>query len=383
VAKTNIMKNLKHITVLLLIFSLWSCSAQKVVQTNPVKAKKIQVGVFNGQGAGLVSIIETIEALKIDKGITAFEISASDILLGKLNKIDALIFPGGSGSKQLNNLGSIGKKKVEKFLKEDGKGVVGICAGAYMLCSTPSYPSLKIADAIHIREHYDRGKGLIHFKLNEKGADIFPELKNKNVFVQFYDGPVIIPLNNDKSFTELGTYVSDVHINKGTPKGITPNKTFLFTEQIGKGKIFAIAAHTESTPGIRFIVPRMVRWVTNSELVSYDKKWINIEKNNKDIPFTSELKKEERKLWWTLFEDDANVKIQSMNRLYQMRSRNGVRWYMGLLRDVNPKVRALAATLLAKTEYTYAIQQIKDCLQVETDENTKKTIKKALEKLRY
>ena len=377
-AKINIMKNLLNITFLILALSLWSCSDQKVAQTNPVKVKKIQVGVFNGQGAGLVSIIETIEALKIDNGINAFEISASDILLGKLDKIDALIFPGGSGSKQLNNLGSIGKKKVEKFLKEDGKGVVGICAGAYMLCSTPSYPSLKIADAIHIREHYDRGKGLIHFKMNEKGAEIFPELKDKNVFVQFYDGPVIIPLNKNKSFTELGTYVSDVHINKGIPEGVTPNKTFLFTEQIGKGKIFAIAAHTESTPGIRFIVPRIVRWVTNSELVSYDKKWINPDKNNKDILFNTALKKEERKLWWTLFEEDVTIKINSMNRLYQMRSRNGVRWYMGLLRDVNPQVRALAATLLAKTEYTYATQQIKDCLQVETDEKTKTAMKKSL-----
>jgi len=375
------MKNLKYISVLLLIFALWSCSAQKNVKTNPVKAKKIQVGVFNGQGAGSVSIIETLEALKIDKGIYAFEISASDIILGKLDNIDALIFPGGSGSKQLNNLGSKGKQLVEKFLKEDGKGVVGICAGAYMLCSTPSYPSLKIADAIHIREHYDRGKGLIHFKLNEKGATIFPELKNKNVFVQFYDGPVIIPLNNDKSFAELGTYVSDIHINKGTPEGVTPNKTFLFNEQIGKGKIFAIAAHTESTPGIRFIVPRMVRWVTNNKLVSYDKKWINPDKNNKDISFTSDLKKEERKLWWTLFENDAQVKMQSMKRLYEMHSRNGVRWYMGLLRDTNPKVRALAATLLAKTEYTYATQQIKDCLKVETNKTTKTAMNNAIDLL--
>ena len=362
---------------------MFSCSAQKGVQISPKKVKKIQVGVFNGQGAGQVSIIETLEALKIDKGIHGFEISASDILLGKLDKIDALIFPGGSGSKQLNYLGSQGQKLVKKFLKEDGKGIVGICAGAYMLCSTPSYPSLKIADAIHIREHYDRGKGLIHFKLNNQGAEIFPELKNKNVFVQFYDGPVIIPLNNDKSFTELGTYVSDVHINKGTPKGVTPNKTFLFTEQIGKGKIFAIAAHTESTPGIRFVVPRMVRWVTNSKLVEYDKKWINPDKNNKDILFDSELKAEEKKLWWTLFDDNSKVKIESMNKLYEIRSRNGVRWYLGLLRDENPKVRALAATLLAKTEYSFAVEQIKDCLNVETDDDTKKAFKKALESLNY
>ncbi len=377
------MKLIKSLLLFSFLLLVSSCASQKTTQVNSSNKNKIQVGVFNGQGAGSVSIIETIEALKIDKGIHAFEISASDILIGKLNQIDALIFPGGSGSKQLNNLGSKGQQLVKKFLLEDGKGVVGICAGAYMLCSTPSYPSLQLADAIHIREHYDRGKGLIHFKLNENGATIFPELKNKNVFVQFYDGPVIIPLKKDKLFTELGTYVSDIHINKGTPEGVTPNKTFLFHQQVGKGKIFAIAAHTESTPGIRFIVPRMIRWVTNSELVSYDKKWINPDKNNKDISFTSELKKEERKLWWTLFNDDAQVKMQSMKRLYQMRSRNGVRWYMGLLRDVNPQVRALAANLLAKTEYSYAKPQIIDCLKVEKNETTKTAMKKAIDLLSY
>ena len=343
----------------------------------------LHVGVFDGNGAGAVSVIETIEALKIDKGIEPYPISAAEIMNGKLDQTDVLIFPGGSGSKQLNNLGRRGQEKVKRFVRE-GKGLIGICAGAYMLCSTPTYPSLKLGDVKHLdRAHYNRGRGLIEFKLNDEGLKIFPEFKGKPQFIQYYDGPIMQALGNDKSFTPLAVYVSDIHASKGAPEGLTPGKLFMYHQNVGKGRIFAIGGHAESTPGIRFMIPRMARWVAGKELVSYDKKWIVPEKNSHEIIFDNDLKKKEKDLWWKLLSEDAVTQITAMDSLYAMRSRPAVRWNTGLLRDDKAAVRKHAARLLQNAEYTDAYKDLQAALKTENNPEAKDSIRQVLEFLTY
>lgn len=344
----------------------------------PIHNKLLSVGVFNGDGAGSVSVIETIEALRIDTDIDAMPISASDIMSGKLDQIDAIIFPGGSGSKQVNNLGHLGQAKVKEFINK-GKGAIGICAGAYMFCKTEGYPSLQLADVIHLdRAHYARGRGLVEFDLNEEGLKIFPEFKKIRQFIQYYDGPILQALGNDKSFTSLATYKSDIHPNAGDPVDFTPGKLFIYHEKIGKGRIFAIGGHAESTPGIRWMIPRMARWVTGKKMVSYDKKWIDPQRNTKEILFDTDLKKHEKKTWWELFSKDAETQIAAMDKLYDIRSRPAVRWNVGLLRDSHPKTRAHAAALLQKAEYTDAYKDVKAAYEIEKDAVAKAKMKQAM-----
>jgi len=99
---------------------------------------------------------------------------------------------GGSGSKEFNSLGQQAAELVRKFVHDDGKGIIGICAGGFLLSTTPGYPSLKIFPEPDIRDgYYDRGRGLIAFFLNEQGKEIFPELENLDtLYVQYYDGPI-------------------------------------------------------------------------------------------------------------------------------------------------------------------------------------------------
>ena len=352
-------------------------------ENNTLTDSKIKVGVFSGEGAGAVSVIETIEALKIDSGIDAYPISPYDIINGKLQETDAIIFPGGSGSKQLNSLGKTGKQKVINFIKNGG-GAIGICAGAYMMCQTEGYPSLRIGDVKHLdRAHYNRGRGLIEFKLSDEGLKIFPEFKNQPQFIQYYDGPIMAPLNQEKSFKKVAEYVTDIHPNEGDPIGFTPGKLFMYHQNYGKGKIFAIGGHAESTPGIRFMIPRMARWVTGNKLVSYSNKWIHPDKNHKAILFDKALIKTEKELFWQLFETDPSVQIQAMDSLYALRSRPAVRWNKGLLRDSNPKVRAEAARLLIQAEYTDALNDLKANFKVETDPGAKKIMNEAIQFLQY
>ena len=371
-------------------FALSSCETSVEVNTTGAKAEKtaktaksshkLQVAVFNGDGAGAISVIETKEALRIDNGIEPLEISAAEIQQGKLSEIDVIIFPGGSGSKELNNLGKSGKEKIRKFVLEDGKGVVGICAGSFLLSSTPGYPSLQLGSVKVIdRAHYARGRGLVEFKLSDEGYKIFPELKGKPQFAQYYDGPVMEAVETSTKFTELGEYVTDIHANKGAPENITPGKVFVYNDTPGKGRLFAIAGHPESTPGIRWMIPRMARWAANSELVSYNEKWIRPEINTKAILFDSEMKKYEKSVWWHLFSDDSGEQIDAMDKLHKIRSRPAVRWTKGMLRDTNPKTRIHAAKILMLTEYTDAYADVKSAYEVEKDAEVKKVLKEAMD----
>lgn len=372
--------------VTVIVFVIFSCNKNNTIKKqNITKVNKINVGVFNGNGASAVCVIETQEALKIDKEIEVSEISPSDILSDKINDYDVIIFPGGSGSKELNSLGKLGQKRIHKFIKEDGKGVVGICAGGYLLSNTPTYQSLKISSAKNIdRKHYARGRGLVEFALNEAGLKIFPELKNKKTFAQYFDGPVLQPVDTMQfKYTELATYVTDIHVNKGIPSGVTPGKTFLFNEKIGKGNIFVIAGHPESTPGMRWIVPRMARMVSDSKLVKYDKRWIRPEINDSSIMFVSDLRKIEKKYFWQLLNDTAKVQISAMDNLHKLRSRPAVRWTIGLLRDNKPEVRKHAAYILQQTEYSYALPDLKAALSMETNKDVKKQLQETINYLNY
>ena len=380
----NIIKKISVLisVALIAILSLTSCNdtvANNTKESNKEISEKIKVAVFNGNGAGAVSVIETIEALKIDTGIDPLEISAAEIQQGKLSEIDVIIFPGGSGSKELNNLGKTGKEKVRKFILEDGKGAVGICAGSFLLSSTPGYPSLQLGSVKVIdRAHYARGKGLVEFKLNAEGNKIFPELNGKAQFAQYYDGPVMEAVETESDFVELGQYVTDIHPNKGAPEDVTPGKVFIYNDKPGKGRVFAIAGHPESTPGVRWMIPRMARWAANSELVSYNDKWVRPEINDHAILYDSEMKKYEKRTWWNLFSDDSNEQIEALDKLHKIRSRPAVRWTIGLLRDKNPETRIHAAKTLMDREYTDAYFDVKSAYEVEENAEVKKVLKEAM-----
>jgi glutamine amidotransferase-like uncharacterized protein len=365
------MKQLYFFAVVLIL------SFTKCTNTNKDTAKpenKINIAVFEGNGAGVVSVIETIEALRIDTGINAKAISAAGIQNGDLHNFDAIIIPGGSGSKQLNNLGEKNRKIVRQFV-EQGGGIIGICAGAYMLSSTIGYPNLGIASSIHIdRAHYNRGRGLVQFDLTETGYEVFPELVNNTLFLQYYDGPVLVQGDSLNKYTEIGTYVTDIHPDGFAPEGITPGRTFFLNQDVGKGKVFLTAGHPESTPGMRWMIPRMARWVTNNDLVAYDEIWVRPEINDSSIIFTKELRKIEKDLWWNLFNEDAQNQIGAIDSLYELRSRPAVRWNIGLLRAKDAKVRLRATDLLFQTEYTAALSDLQEAYQLETDPTVKEAM---------
>lgn len=374
-------KTRNSLYLVMAIFGLASCNDSKLPENS--EPNKIKVAVFNGNGASAICILETIEALKIDTGIVSQEISAPDIENGLLKHFNVLIFPGGSASNELNNLGHSAAEKVKMFIK-DGNGGVGICAGGYLFSTTKDYPSLQLVSATEWdREHYDKGRALVEFKLTASGKSVFPELDSTSCFLQYYDGPVLMPADSGKSgmpkYLEMATYLSDISIKKSYPTNITPGKTFLLGENVEKGKVMIIAGHPEATPGMRWMVPRMVRWVVNKPLISYSGKWIKPDLYDSAIFFNSNLQKKEKELYWHLFESNDSLKLNAMKELHEMHSRQAVRWNIGLLRDTNPNVRKMAAYYLKLTEYSAALPDLKAAFETEKEEACKNELEKSID----
>lgn len=341
--------------------------------------KALIVGVYDGSGASATCVLETTEALKIDTEINPISISPTDIMTGALNDIDVLIFPGGSGSKEYLSMGDKAQQLVDQFIREEGKGIVGICAGAFLSSTTTGYPSLHLSSATVVdRPHYNRGRGLVEVLMNSEAEGIFPEIANQSVFLQYYDGPLLAPTTDSMIYNELGTYVTDIRNRSSIPVGLSPGKTFILHEKVGKGQLFLMAGHPESTPGLRWMVPRMARFVAGVELISYKDKWVRPELNDSAIVFVSELSAYEKSNFWVLCNGSSDEKIKAMTHLYKMRSRPAVRWNIGLLRDDLPEVRAYAAELLMWTEYTDAIIDLEVASQQERDENVKEKLQEAI-----
>ncbi len=349
-----------------LFFAAYSCCSNKAPASQNENTK-LRVGVFNGNGASPVCVIETMEALKTDSGIVAREVSAVDIMKGVLDSLDVMVFPGGSASKEYNNMGLEGAAKVKAFAQKKNHGLVGICAGGYLFSTTPGYPSLQIFPAPDIRDHYNRGRALIGFKLTSQGGKVFPELKKVDTaYYQYYDGPMFkIPQNSP--IIILAKVTTDIVPNPGDPKGVSPGKPALFTMAYGNGRVIASAGHPEATPGMRWMVPRMARFVANRPLISYPKTIVKPEQYTHAVLYFPKVIRYEKANFWKLFSDNADTVIQAIHHLHSIYSRPSIRWSIGLLRSTSPKVRIAAADYLLKTEYTAALPDIRTAYALEKD----------------
>jgi hypothetical protein len=269
---------------------------------------------------------------------------------------------------------------VREFVIEKGKGVVGICAGGYLVSDSEGYPCLRLVEASTIdREHDKRGSAVCRVSFTEKGLSIFPEMRDHEYgCIQYHDGPLFVPPEGGYSAAgELAVNKSDVH--QAGPTGMTTGKSFLLCQEMGKGRVFASSGHPESTVGMRWMVPRMVRWVARSELVPYPPNVVRPGFGTTEIMHSDEL---ETELYWKIFDEDPAARMAAITELREKRYRNGFRWAAGMIRDESPEVRAFAAEVLAAAEYTAAINHLEAVIDEETDNAARMRMQKALADLK-
>lgn len=375
------MKNLILLTLMLNL--LWACNEKKEApQQTEATSKKIEVGVFDGHGGAEICKWEAVEAIKLDNEMHVSLFTAADIAGGILDNMDAIIIPGGGGSRQFLNLGHENQKRIKQFIK-DGHGALGICAGAYLFSETPEYACMAINGACAIDiEHDNRGHGLAKFTLTEKGKELFPELAQRDTsYVVYYEGPVI-DTTKTSTFQTFAMMQSDVHEEGNAPANMTNNRPFFIASDFGKGRVFSSIAHPEATPGMRWLLPRIIRWTLKKDFVSYSENAVRPTLFNKEILFSKAMLKKESAYYQTLLYGTPKEKIAALDWLQNHISWDAKRWVQGLLYDTSPQVRARAAKYIQESEFTHYLSDLENAYTNENDEITKQTMKEALEFLK-
>ena len=371
----------QHLVSFLALLLFVQCTQQQTSVQIP--ADKIRVAVFDGHGGAQTCIWEAVAAVKLDAEMNVRTITTADIANNVLDSIDAIIIPGGGGSRQYLNLGAENQQRIKDFVARGG-GAVGICAGAYLFSSTPDYACLQLngAQAIDI-EHDNRGHGIAKFTLTEEGKKLFPEIANRDTsFVMYYEGPVFVKNENDTlSYETLAIMQSDVHEEGNAPADMTNNKPFFIANSYGKGRVFSSIAHPEATPGMMWMIPRMVRWTLDLPIQEYKSEVVNPDIFNKEILMTIEDLKQESTYFQTFLYGNAEEKIAALDWLQSKHSWDAKRWIQGLLFDGDASVRVRAARYIADTHYLHYLPDVRAAHASEKDATTKNQLKEQLDKL--
>ena len=345
---------------------------------------KVRVGVFQGNGGAQTCIWETIASIQLDPDMAVRTITTGDIANGVLKDLDAIIIPGGEGTTQYMNLGEENMERIRNFIRS-GKGAVGICAGAYLFTDTPGYACMHIngGKAIDI-EHDNRGHGISAFSLTAEGKKLFPELaKRDKSYVMYYEGPVLVKSDNiPLPYTTMAIMETDVHEEGNAPANMTNNRPFFIANEYGKGRVFSSISHPEATPGMMWMIPRMVRWTLRMPVVAYSKRVVNPDLYNREILMTKDDLRKERGYYRTFLYGSSKEKIAALDWLQACRSWDAKRWVQGLLFDNSPAVRERAARFIAETDYLPFLSDLEAACRVERDEQTKQSMMRHFEHLK-
>lgn len=347
------------------------------------QSNKIKVALFQGHGGSETCVWETQAALEMDRAIEADIITTSGMTSEHLGQYDVVVIPGGGGSRQYLNMGGQGREALRQFVKNGG-GVLGICAGAYLITDTPNYACLSMSGAeAHDIEHDNRGRGISKVSLTDEGKALFPEIADRPlIYIMYYEGPVALQsLKKDIIFTSLATMESDVHVEGNAPENMTNNKTFLYQSEYGKGKTMSVVGHPEATPGMQWMIARLVHQVSPKKVAEeVDPKFVDPDKFNEEILMTAERRKQESSSFDKFLYGSSDEKIEYLTWLIEHNSWDAKRWIQGLIHDSDPSVRKATAELVGWAMYRMYLPDLKTALSREDDPDDPE-VRKTLEEV--
>lgn len=345
-----------------------------------VSGGAIKVGIFDGHGGAQTCVWEAYEAVRRDGDMRPYYVTSADIASGALDTLCALIIPGGGGSTQWLNLGPENHGRITDFVTQGG-GIVGICAGAYMLSTTPDYACMGLSQgkAIDI-EHDNRGHGVANVTLGALGRELFPELAGYDTIrIMYYEGPVYDTVQ--MRYAVFATMESDVHTEGGAPSDMTNGRPFLIGNDLGDGRVMACIAHPESTPGMQWMVPRMVRWSLKKEIAAYDSAVVQPLLLGEECLMSEEMLKQESDTYKTFLYGTTDEKLEALAWLRSVLSWSAKRWVQGLLYDGDARVRVAAAEYIAWMGYTRYLPDVRAAAASEEDGQAKVVLARAVANL--
>lgn len=354
-----------YIVVLVSSFIISSCNntAEKSDYVKKIahSEETIAVGIYKATGFEYPNVKYIAEALKIDEGIVYVTLTDADILKTKLENIDVLIFPALKNGQIIDKLDDEITEILKKFISK--KGAIDFTNGSSLLLKNLNFPSLGIIDAeIDASKTNESFSGLVNFKLSNEGKKIFPELIDKdNLHIGINSIHDIIV--NDTSTVKI----------LGSKKVDSENPLFIISK-FREGNVFITNTQPEITPGMRWIIPRMVRWTYNKEFVYYNSKVFRPNLFTTEVKLDEELNTQLEKLLKQLEVGNKSEIIAAMDELqkkYPMIAADKVR---SLLIEKNDDIMLRAAKYLVDIEYTLAIDDLKKLIKRERSKKVREQL---------
>ncbi len=171
---------------------------------------------------------------------------------------------------------------------------------------------------------------------------------------------------------------SDVHEEGNAPENMTNAKPFFIGNEFGKGRVFSSIAHPEATLGMRWMIPRMVRWTLHKEMTPYSDNAVRPDLYNREILFTKEMLQRESDCYPVFLYGSPEEKIAAIDWAETNLSWDAKRWIQGLLFDASPEVRARAAQYVANLEFTHYLPDLESACNNEQDIAAKAMMGKAI-----
>lgn len=233
----------------------------------PVSAESsvLHAALFDDVGCNARGVGALEASLAGVEGLRLHRVDGEDVRAGRLAAFDALLVPGGGGSKEAASLGEDGRESVRQFVR-DGGGYLGFCAGAYLASSNYKW-SLKIIDAQVIdRAHWKRGRGDTDVELTPQGQGLF-STRPQNLEIYYANGPLLAPGLDPQipDFEALAHFRSEINATGNAPEGVMLGTPAMVRGSFGRGRVFVSSPHPELTSGHEPMVERALRWVCTAD----------------------------------------------------------------------------------------------------------------------
>lgn len=220
----------------------------------------INIAIYDGPGNGGAGVSNVANNIRQVLGIELIHLTADEIQTQDLSVFDVIIFAGGSGSKQAEAIGELGRNNVRTFVKNGG-GYLGICAGAYLATAEFDW-SLGIINAKTVSTtEWKRGEGFVDIEFMDEAKEVFED--TMGVYqCRYANGPILQNANNENlpSYTIAALFRTEVADN-GTTAGVMVNTPAAVYSNFGKGKVFIVSPHPENSPGLENFVPSVLDWL--------------------------------------------------------------------------------------------------------------------------
>ncbi len=354
-----------YIVVLVSSFIISSCNktAEKsdYVKKVALNEETIAVGIYKATGVDYPNVKYIAEALKIDGGIVYVTLTDADILKTRLENIDVLIFPALENGQVIDKLDDEISEIFKKFILR--KGAIDFTNGSSLLLKNLNSPTLGLIDAeINESKTVESFSGLVKFELTDEGERIFPELIDlDNLHIGVNCCPELI-VTDTNTVEVLGN------------RGLNSEIPLFIISKFGEGNVLITNTQPEITPGMRWMIPRIVRWIYNKDFVYYDKNVFRPDLYAKEVRLDKELNNKLEELLNLLKVGSKSEIISAMDELQEIYPMVAADQVRSLLIEKNADIMLRAAEYLVDIEYTLAIDDFKKLIKRERSKKIKEQL---------